>query len=315
MTPGPQVSLVVSVPLMVLPPGRWMPAGSWAGGLAAGSWGGSGMSAGEGVALAVATGAVTLIMGGGCVLGSSYLAGRAIKSAQWEGRGDMIEWEPPTKRVASEVVCEDQIAAARIEEAALEIDDADVEEAQWYDGGGEFEKSSGPRFWNGVEMKNKGNCERATERIIEAAGESNGFVLLAATERKELGVTAAVNIAICLAQKGRKCLLVDMDIERSAVSRVFDVHGIEAGVVKTCIGNLWVQRGVERQVRWDEEYDCVLLYSPDKNCWPDDDVLKVDVVAALLFGMGDESEEMLRFKEKLMASQVDILEPEFAAKV
>jgi len=172
-----------------------------AGGLVAGSWGGFGMSGGDGVALAVAMGIVTLAMGAGCVLGSRYLVNRARKSAQWEGRGDVVEWEPAVKTVASEVVCEQESAAARIEEAAMEIDGVEVEEAQWYEGGADIEKSSAPRFWNGAELRDKSNCERIAKRIIEAAKKSSRVILLAAAERKELGVTAAVNIAMCLAQK------------------------------------------------------------------------------------------------------------------
>jgi len=71
-------------------------------------------------------------------------------------------------------------------------------------------------------------------------------VLMGAERIRELPVTVPVNVAIRLARKGRCCLLVDLDYERAAVAKVFDLHRPGEPVeqsesaFQTCINNLWL---------------------------------------------------------------------------
>ena len=204
-----------------------------------------------------------------------------------------------------------------------------AEYVEWYEQGEEVEEyrgGMGGRLWNGGEVRNKRNCEKIAERILNGGSESSRLILMAAEERRELGVTAPVNIAIRLAQKGRKCLLIDLDTERDAISRVFDIAGEtaggkESGAVKTCIGNLWIWRGdcqkvVEKQLRQipansEDNYDHVILYAPDKRCWEDIEGFEGDTVKAMLFGSADLSNEMAGLKEKIVTRGSNIFEPEF----
>ena len=110
-------------------------------------------------------------------------------------------------------------------------------------------------------------------------------LLLAATSLKDLPVTIPVNVALRIARTHR-CLLVDMDVRRNAVARVFDLETIPAnGTFKmipctTPIDNLcvWPARNFEllRQMNLRllledaaKKYDYVLIYAPYLTTLPD----------------------------------------------
>ncbi|GAI60269.1 unnamed protein product, partial [marine sediment metagenome] len=70
--------------------------------------------------------------------------------------------------------------------------------------------------------------------------------LMAAESVKELPVTIPVNIAVHLAQRNQKCVLIDLDLKRGAISKVFDIDDVDGSnrvrgeAIATCINNLWV---------------------------------------------------------------------------
>jgi hypothetical protein len=108
----------------------------------------------------------------------------------------------------------------------------------------------------------------------------------------ELPVTIPVNITMRLAQKGQRCLLVDLDLERDAIAKVFDAAGDglrpreEKLEMPTCINNLWVwparnfnkDDGAPAAIELTEviaglknRYDRLILYAPNMkllSIWP-----------------------------------------------
>jgi len=97
-------------------------------------------------------------------------------------------------------------------------------------------------------------------------------VLLAARTPADLPVTVAVNVAIRLAQKHKKVLLVDADTSRSALAQVFelDPRAVQKKAMPTCFENLSVC-GVpsEKLSRLFQKsavtrvFDMTLVYAPD----------------------------------------------------
>lgn len=97
-------------------------------------------------------------------------------------------------------------------------------------------------------------------------------VLLAAGSAADLPVTVAVNVAIRLAQKQKKVLLVDSDTSRSALAQVFelDQRMLQKKAMPTCFENLSVcnipasklsrllQKSAVARV-----FDVALVYAPD----------------------------------------------------
>lgn len=103
--------------------------------------------------------------------------------------------------------------------------------------------------WACEEIKDADNYETIAELIeskTSGIGGQDKTILMAAENVEELPVTIPVNIAMRLAQKNQRCLLIDLDLERDAIAKVFDVDsvavgkGAEAKAIGTCIGNLWV---------------------------------------------------------------------------
>jgi len=105
-------------------------------------------------------------------------------------------------------------------------------------------------LWVCEETKGSDYYEAIAELIECKSGVQAKTILMGAENVAELPVTVPVNIAMHLAQKDRKCLLIDLDLERGAISKVFD---IDAGAssdeaqtktitaeTPTCVSNLWV---------------------------------------------------------------------------
>jgi hypothetical protein len=94
---------------------------------------------------------------------------------------------------------------------------------------------------------NDGSCYELIAELLESKSTDEiKTILMAADSVAELPVTMPVNIAMRLAQKNKKCLLIDLDLERGAISKVFDIDNkapgdnVQAKAIATCIGNLWV---------------------------------------------------------------------------
>jgi len=183
-------------------------------------------------------------------------------------------------------------------------------------------------LWMRQEVENSGCYDAIAGLIGSAYGDNRKTILMAAESVELLGVNIPVNVAIRLAQSGRRCLLIDLDSHRAAVSKVFDIDGAQhdggtlPGAIATCIENLWVlpvgyfgaARSVETEVisRLESQYDNLIIYAPDIRGQAA--VMKIAACArtAMLFGCRDESRVSIvrDFRQLLNGYGCDILEPD-----
>jgi Mrp family chromosome partitioning ATPase len=92
-------------------------------------------------------------------------------------------------------------------------------------------------------QKTQGNYDIIVRRI-KGAGKKCKSILFASSEPAGLPVTVAVNTAVGLAKGKKSCLLIDLDLERDAVARAFELNIEESDVrpraIQTELENLWV---------------------------------------------------------------------------
>lgn len=132
--------------------------------------------------------------------------------------------------------------------------------------------------------------------IKKQNGRSNCF-LLAAASLNELPVTVPVNLAVRLAQT-HTCLLIDLDLRRNAVARVFDIptetDNYKTGSHPTLIKNLsiWPAHNFERLRHMNlrllvenamKKYNYVLIYAPYLTTLPDRRQVAASAHQALAF--------------------------------
>lgn len=147
------------------------------------------------------------------------------------------------------------------------------------------------------------------ESIESKSGVQVRTILMAAESVEELPVTIPVNIGMRLARKGQKCLLMDLDLERDAIAKVFDIDRdrVQSEAIGTCIDNLWVWPasnfgkvdGASKVTNikdvitgLESQYDHVVVYAPNIRSPLDWEQIANCVQAAMLFGEspGPESE-------------------------
>lgn len=103
-------------------------------------------------------------------------------------------------------------------------------------------------------------------------------ILFTSIETAALPVTIPVNVAVGLAKNKKRCLLIDLDLKRDAIARVFgfgaEQGGLRTKAIQTEIENLWVWPGhnfsqskqmniieiVERAL--DNKFDFVFINAP-----------------------------------------------------
>jgi hypothetical protein len=101
-------------------------------------------------------------------------------------------------------------------------------------------------LWVWQEIKDDNCYELIAELIENRPAEEARTVLMAAECVDALPVTVPVNAAMRLSQRHQRCLLIDLDWERDAITKVFDDggrdHEIREGAceIPTCIDNLWI---------------------------------------------------------------------------
>jgi hypothetical protein len=164
-------------------------------------------------------------------------------------------------------------------------------------------------LWSLENAKDSDYYDTIAELIATKSADEAKTILIAAESIQELPVTIPVNIAIQLAQKGQKCLLIDLDLERDAISKVFDVDSTDhtdkvqtkAMATATCISNLWIwpasnfgksDRDVDVTNINDviaslkSHYDRLIIYAPNVGTPASDDRDRIAscVQAAMLFG-------------------------------
>ncbi len=184
-------------------------------------------------------------------------------------------------------------------------------------------------FWSREEIETNGSYDAIAGLIGSRRGNSGKTILMAAETLEHLGVNIPVNVAIRLAKGGRRCLLIDLDSQRAAVSKVFDIDGAPPGdqtqseAIATCIENLWVcpagyfSRGRSARItelisRLENQYDNLIIYAPDITAQAA--IVKIAACprTAMLFGRRDESAtSVIRdFRELLNGYGCVILQPD-----
>jgi len=89
------------------------------------------------------------------------------------------------------------------------------------------------------------NYEIITDRIKRVQKKYKS-ILFAAPNLASLPVTIPVNVAIQLAEQGKRCLLVDLDLRRDAIAKAFEVgteaseNSLRVRAFQTGVKNLWV---------------------------------------------------------------------------
>ncbi len=165
-------------------------------------------------------------------------------------------------------------------------------------------------------------------------------ILIAAESVEWLPVTVPVNIAIRLAQKGLKCLLIDLDSHRNAVSEVFGIstkvsqmpkgafvpssNKVQAKAITTCINNLWmcpasnIGQDTATNIKAitassENQYDHIIIYGPNVSSLQsaDKEEIAAGIQTAMLFGPGGQPESSFigDFSRLLIGFGCDILKP------
>jgi hypothetical protein len=109
--------------------------------------------------------------------------------------------------------------------------------------------------------------------LLTQCGKSN-VVLIAAAGPQYAPVTIPVNVAMRLAEAELRTLIIDFDLRRRAVQRVFETADCDMRAVKTCVENISLISGKRivsatpqtlRQIfaKAAGLYDCILVYAPE----------------------------------------------------
>ena len=131
-------------------------------------------------------------------------------------------------------------------------------------------------------------------------------VLFAAESTELLPVTVAVNAAIRITKNNQRCLLIDADVDRNAIAKVFErrPEQIQDKPTDTCIKNLaiWSVKDLLRQDSRSPretvktiagQYDRVIIYAPNINSSAGSEIL-FDVAAdAIVFTAEDGDDDGL----------------------
>jgi len=153
-------------------------------------------------------------------------------------------------------------------------------------------------------------------RIENLPGEQKA-VLFGAASVEELPVTVAVNVAINISKKGRRCLLIDADAERNAIAKVFELGAdqIKDRAAETCIENLSIRSGGDlagADIRMAKEriqtiakgYDRVIIYAPNMHSAGMGEVLSGIAASAIVFESAGENDNLSR---QLGTSECELL--------
>jgi len=187
-------------------------------------------------------------------------------------------------------------------------------------------------LWVWEEIKDSDYYEAIAELIESKSANVTKTILMAAESVKELPVTIPVNIAVHLAQRNQKCVLIDLDLKRGAISKVFDIDGVDGSnrvrgeAIATCINNLWVwpasnfnkgdgdtaETNIKDVItRLESRYERLIVYAPNIKLFADRYRIAGCIGAAMLFGSKSkiESSSISDFRKLLISSGCEILKP------
>ena len=135
----------------------------------------------------------------------------------------------------------------------------------------------------GGDKRSEDNYEPIIKRIKRVKKKYKS-ILFTSIEAGALPVTIPVNVAIGLAKNKKRCLLIDLDLKRDAIAKVFGLDaeqsGLRAKAVQTEIENLWVWPGhnfsqskqmnvTEIVEKAEDKFDFILINAPSLVSSPD----------------------------------------------
>jgi hypothetical protein len=85
---------------------------------------------------------------------------------------------------------------------------------------------------NIAQAMSEADYELITERLIQVEGKYT-TILFAASSPMSMPVTIPVNVSVCLAHAGKRCLLIDMDTQRNAIAKAFEIDENAGGELDT----------------------------------------------------------------------------------
>jgi Mrp family chromosome partitioning ATPase len=122
-------------------------------------------------------------------------------------------------------------------------------------------------------------------------------ILFAAWDLESLPVTIPVNVVLELAKNQTRCLLIDLDMRRDAIARVFNIEDrpeLQVKASRTELDNLWIwpahnftklrQMNIKLLVQKAlEKFDLVIINSPYLASSPDRNQILSSAQAAVVF--------------------------------
>jgi len=212
----------------------------------------------------------------------------------------------------------------------LNSDKTNIKDTQWLDDSKDLADKTNEKdlnIWLHEEIVDNNTYDTIAQLIESKAEENIKTIILAADCLEELPVTIPVNIAIHLAKKNKKCLLIDLDLKRKSISQVFDIETkkIQTVPIATCIENLYAlpmqkltKSGEDNRINPKEvlknlanQFDHLIVYAPNIMLPAAWDKIACCSQAALLFGPDSKivSSSLINFHELLNTYRCQILNP------
>jgi hypothetical protein len=175
-------------------------------------------------------------------------------------------------------------------------------DVQWLDETTE-NKDDDLKLWVWEKVRSSNNY-KAIAKLIEnkSTNTTNKVILIAAEKIEELPVTIPVNIAMRLAQDNKNCLLIDLDLERNAISKVFDVYSnnMSSEAIAASIKGLWIWPGpwftgnnknnIKKIIApLKDRYDYLIIYAPSIKLLADYEGIAGCINSVMLFGAEGKS--------------------------
>jgi hypothetical protein len=160
----------------------------------------------------------------------------------------------------------------RIRVVAREIAAAQTSNHRPCSPGDELQAVSNRILFDCNQFEDENSYDHLTNLLTESG--SGEMLLMVACGPQYVPVTIPVNIAVRLTARGLKTLIIDFDLKRRAVQRVFETGNCDSRAVKTCIENISLISGKRLAcakpqalqqlfTKAVELYDYIIVYAPD----------------------------------------------------
>lgn len=153
--------------------------------------------------------------------------------------------ETKQKKTGQKRAKKEEAKQKKAERKKVERKEAKRKEAEKKEVKQKTEKQKETKDKEGTKQQADRNYEIITDRIKRVQKKYKS-ILFAAPNLASLPVTIPVNVAIQLAEQGKRCLLVDLDLRRDAIAKAFEVgtesseNSLRVRAFQTGVKNLWV---------------------------------------------------------------------------